>query len=53
MVEGVEYVQDAIELNATECLVDANNYALYAGGESCLLVVLLPWSFVACLTLGL
>ena len=29
--------------------MNANNYALYAGGESCLLVVLLPLSFVVSL----
>lgn len=30
VVEQVNDVQDAIELNATESLVNANNYALYA-----------------------
>lgn len=33
VVEQVNDVQDAIELNATESLVNANNYALYAACE--------------------
>ena len=37
VVEGANFVQDAIELNETESLVNANSYALYASGESGLL----------------
>ncbi|KAL9135213.1 MAG: hypothetical protein Q9175_003597 [Cornicularia normoerica] len=37
VVEEVINVQDAVALNATESMVNANNYALYAGGEHGLL----------------
>lgn len=37
VVEEVNNVQDAVALNATESMVNANNYALYAGGEHGLL----------------
>lgn len=46
VVEQVNDVQDAIELNETESLVNANNYALYAACELPFFPPLFSISFV-------